>query len=326
MVTLALVPGELSGRPPRYSASGDTVEIELHLPSPHPGLAVRVAIQGSLDDILRLQRELNRGVNRRQSGQLIAGMLLLLAVCGWIVGGDDGVRGAVTSGTTAWDAFEISPETMKRRFGAELLLPADMPALFARLEEICRRARLPRLPDLYHLPARFTMNAYAVGTAERSAIVLTQGLLERMTAAEVGGILAHEVGHIRNNDAWAMTWATGLQRAVAAISLAALAFAGGRRAAGGPGAALAVFLSTAPAVGQLLYLALSRMRELDADALALELIDDPQSLVSALRKLDAFHSGTQLPFYAAQEDGMIRLLRSHPATSERVGQLLRLSR
>jgi heat shock protein HtpX len=168
------------------------------------------------------------------------------------------------------------------------------------------------------------MNAYALGSPERSAIVLTQGLLDRMTTAEVAGILAHEVAHIRNNDGWAMSWATRLQRTVAAMSLAALAVGHGRPVAGSS-TPLATFLFSAPALGQLLYLALSRVRELDADALALELIDDPQSFVTALHKLEHFHSGFHFPSQAALEDGLARFLRSHPATSERVGLLLRLA-
>jgi heat shock protein HtpX len=165
---------------------------------------------------------------------------------------------------------------MERRFGARLLRAADVPLLFVRLRDICRRAGLLRQPDLYYLPAPLSMNACAPGNAERSAIVLTKGLLERMTPAEVAGILAHEVAHIRNNDA-------------------------------------------------MLYLALSRVRELDADALARDLIDDPRSFVTALHKLEHFHPMRGLPSQAALENGLARLLRSHPATSERVGILLRLA-
>jgi heat shock protein HtpX len=326
-VTLALVPSAFSATPPRYSACGTGVLVELLLPSSYPGLAFWVRIHGSTPDILRLHRQLNRTANHWHSGKVMAGMLLLVAVCGWIAGGNNGARGAIAGGAHPHDELEISPEVMERRFGAHLLGPADLPVIFERLREICRRAGLPQQPYLFYLAAPFSMNAYALGSPERSAIVLTQGLLERMTPAEVAGILAHEVAHIRNNDAWTMTWATKLQRAVAAASLAALAPAHerGRDWAATSDAALAMFLSSAPAIGQLLYLALSRVRELDADALALELIDDPRSLVTALHKLEHFHSGLAFPSQAAIEDGLGRFLRSHPATSERVGMLLRLA-
>jgi heat shock protein HtpX len=333
-VTLALVPSALSALAPRYSASGAGILVELVLPSSHPGLAFWVRIHGHTPDILRLHRQLNRTEHRWHSGTVMAGMLLLGAVCGWLAGGNDGARGAVAGGgTISPDEMEISPRAMEHRFGARLLSPAAFPVIFEHLREICHRAGLPRQPYLFYLPAPLSMNAYALGNPERSAIVLTQGLLERMTPAEVAGILAHEVAHIRNNDALTMTWATKLQRAVATASLAALAPAHGRGLgnafgcgpAASPHASLALFLSNAPAIGQLLYLALSRVRELDADALALELIDDPHALVNALHKLECFHSGSTFPLQATIEDGLVRLLRSHPATSERVGRLLRLA-
>jgi heat shock protein HtpX len=297
------------------------------LPSGHPGLAFWVRIHGSTPDLLRLHRQLNRTANHWHSGKVMAGMLLLVAVCGWIAGGNDGARDAIAGGALSPDDLEISPAAMRRRFGARLLRPAELPVLFGQLHEICRRAGLSRPPDLFYLAAPHSMNAYALGSSVRSAIALTQGLLEHMTPAEVAGILAHEVAHIRNNDAWTMTWATKLQRAVAAASLTALAQGHGvsHRIAATSDAALAMFLASAPAIGQLLYLALSRVRELDADALALELIDDPQSLVTALHKLEHFHSGLALPSQAAIEHGLMRLLRSHPATSERIGMLLQLA-
>jgi len=72
-------------------------------------------------------------------------------------------------------------------------------------------------------------------------------------------------------------------------------------------------------------LALSRTRELDADATALELTGDWQALIAALDKLERHHSGFAVHSLAARDDGSMRLLRSHPATSERVGALLNLA-
>jgi heat shock protein HtpX len=228
----------------------------------------------------------------------------------------------VAFGALKQDDLVISPELMARRFGAKRLNPAELPAVFASLREICRRARLPSVPDLYYLPARDSMNAYALGGPQRSAIVLTDGLLHRMTHDEVAGILAHEVAHISNNDRFAMDWATSLQRAVAITALAGLAGKHGNRMMNTP---LAAFLSSAPSLCQLLYLALSRSRELDADARALDLIDRPQALITALGKLEQFHSASQLLPLQAMEEGVARLLRSHPTTWERVELLAQLA-
>jgi heat shock protein HtpX len=214
---------------------------------------------------------------------------------------------------------------MQRWFGARLLRPAEMPALFDVLHDICRRARLHRPPDLYYLPAPHSMNAYALGGPEGSAITLTEGLLRGMTLGEIAGILAHEVAHIRNNDTWAMSWAAALQRAISLTSLIGLVSLQGPHGQTASARPLALLLTSAPAIGQLLCLALSRIRELDADAVALELIDDTQALIAALDKLEHHHTGSRVTPMAAYEEGPRRFLRSHPATSERVGTLLRLA-
>ncbi len=120
-----------------------------------------------------------------------------------------------------------------------------------------------------------------------------------------------------------MGWAAALQRAIALTSLIGLVSLRARPAAvAGPMAAL---LAGAPALGQLLCLALSRIRELDADALALELIDDSRALIAALDKLEHHHTGARVTSLAAHDEGPARFLRSHPATAERVDTLLRLA-
>jgi heat shock protein HtpX len=291
-----------------------------------PALATACGIPFHSGAAPLLHRHLHRAVNQRNSGQVIASMVLLLAVCGWISGGEEGARRAVTDGTVPSDAPAISPKAMQRQFGARLLQPHEMPALFGMLRNICHRAHLPRLPDLYYIADSDSMNAYALGRPDGSAITVTEGLLRGLAPRELAAILAHEVAHIRNNDGSAMSWAAALQRAISLSSLVGLMTL--QRHKGGPAAPaqpLALLLSAASGIAQLLCLALSRVRELDADALALELIDDPQALVAALHKLERHHASRQAAAMAAQEDELVRFLRSHPATYERVGILLKLA-
>jgi len=245
-------------------------------------------------------------------------MVALLALAGFIIGGEAGARWALTGGTPPPGAPGLSSAAM-RRLGARRLAPAEMPALFDLLRQICCRAGLARLPDLYVLAVPDSMNAYALGGPEHAAIALTEGLLRGMTLAEIGGILAHEVAHIRNNDAWAMTWASAFNRAIALTSLIALMLVDRHD---GPRRPLAALLGAAPAIGQLLCLALSRIRETDADATALELIDDPHAFVAALHKLEDHHAGVRT--WGPTADGP-PALRSHPATWERVGLLMLLA-
>jgi heat shock protein HtpX len=131
-----------------------------------------------------------QSANHQSSALVIAGMTLLLAVCGWIVGGTEGVHGALTGGAPRANGPAFSRATMYCWFGARLLRPAELPELFNILAEVCGRAGLSRLPDLYCLAAPRVMNAYALGGPEGAAIILTEGLLRGMARGEIAGILA----------------------------------------------------------------------------------------------------------------------------------------
>jgi heat shock protein HtpX len=308
----------------QLSRYGATVVLDLHLPTDRPDLFLRCRIDIGSQDMSRLRRSVHQTANHRSSALAIAGMTLLLAVCGWIVGGTEGVHQALTGGAPRPNGPAIARETIFRWFGARLLRPADLPGLFGILAEVCHRAGLSRWPDIYCLPAPGEMNAYALGGPEGAAIVLTEGLLRRLTRDEIAGILAHEVAHIRNNDIWTMSWAAALHRAIEWTSLTGLVLLRAQHG-GAANRPLAALLHAAPSIAQLLRLALSRTRELDADATALELTGDWQALIAALDKLERHHAGFAALPVVAREDGSMRLLRSHPATSERVGALLSLA-
>lgn len=251
-------------------------------------------------------------MNRHRSSLLIGGMTLLLALCGWIGGGEHGAWRAVIGGTRG--CRHPSPEPVLRQCGAIPLRQREFPALFHTLHRLSQRAGLARHPELYLLPDAHSMNAYALGGPDASAITLTAGLLRGMTMDEISGILAHEVGHICNNDGWILHLATTLHQAVALT-----AWSGQRQQ---PSGLLAAVFSSAPAIGHMLHMALSRIREFDADALALELMDDPAAFIGALHKLEHHHTGN--PTRPPADNDPERYLRSHPHTWERVGTLLHL--
>jgi heat shock protein HtpX len=312
----------------RVLRCGPAAIVEIHWPSGEAGVFLRWRIELNPSDRGLSRRRLlaHQTANHQSTALAILAMMLLLAMCGWIVGGKEGMQRALLGAAPRSNAVDISRESMQRWFGARLLFPGELPDLFAILARVCARAGLARLPDLYCHPGPGDMNAYALGTPERSAIVVTEGLLRGMTREEIAGILAHEVAHIRNNDTWTMSWATALRCAIDWTSLAGLALLRTRHNHGGTASRpLATLLSAAPTLGQLLGLALSRVRELDADATALELTGDSRALIAALDKLERHHtSSTQIPVSAFGHDPM-RLLRSHPATSERVCTLLSLA-
>lgn len=269
-----------------------------------------------------IRRSVNRATNEQTSGHLTAGLVLLLALCGWVSGGDAGAQRAVISGVPATAPPPPSPAQMHQRFNARRLARCDAPQLFAIVDAMARRARLPRIPDIYVLPQPHAMNAYAIGSRDAAAITLTEGLLARMTEAEVTAIIAHELAHICNDDGAVMALASSLQRAVTSVALTgAMARPGTRFHA--PQPLVSWVFNSAPAIAELLCLGLSRVRELAADALALEFIADPRALSSALVKLERHHHRPGQAAYASGDAATY--LHSHPLVAHRVACLERLS-
>src|SRR5258708_22790681 len=101
------------------------------------------------------------------------------------------------------------------------------------------------------------MNGYALGGPEGAAIILTEGLLRRMTRDEIAGILAHEVAHIRNNDIWTMGCAAALHRSIEWTSLTGLALLRAQHCGMELIPPLAALLRAAPSIPHLHRFALS---------------------------------------------------------------------
>jgi heat shock protein HtpX len=309
----------------RIWRSGETISVELDFSTDRPSFILRCRIDACTRTLSSLRRRHHRAVNHQHSAWAIAAMVLLLALCGWAADGTEGARDAVAKGTRQSEEAAISQAAMFRWFGARLLGPEEVPGLFRVLSEVCFRAQLRQLPELYYVAAPDSMNAYACGGPDHSAIVLTEGLLRRMSPSEVAGIVAHEVAHIRNQDGWSMNWALVIHRAIEGTALNGLRRLQAQSDWRPADRSLANVLRAAPALGRLLVLALSRIREMEADATALELIGDPQAMVTALTKLERHHTGAPIAAVAALEESPMRFLRSHPTTSERVGTLLGLA-
>jgi heat shock protein HtpX len=318
---VAMVPDGQCGRFPRLVVYQNAIFLETNLAGP-AGWALVCRMPAKKEDFALLQRAVQRGTNDRRYAQMMAGMVLLLALCGWIVGGDEAARWIVEEASRPDGASVVSPELIAQRFGARQMHGSEWPALFTSLRNLCRRAGLLKVPELYCLAAP-SMNAYALGGPEKSAIIVTEGLLRGMSIDEIASILAHEIAHIRSNDGRATALTAALRRAIGLASH--LGLMGLYRRNRHLNQSLIALLSTASTIAQLLYLALSRIQEIDADGLAAELIGDPKILATALYKLECHYGGFALPPASPPEPGVGRYLRSHPATHERVGMLLGLA-
>jgi heat shock protein HtpX len=268
--------------------------------------------------------------NLAQSVILLGGMIGLLALCGWMLFGPDGVIGMALGGALAL-AFspKISPGLVLRLYRARELTPPELPEVFAVLDRLTQRAGLRHRPKLYYVPSRM-LNAFAVGQREDAVIALTDGMLRSLTLRELAGVLAHETSHIRNNDLWLMGLADlvgRLTRLMTMVGLVLLILALPVWLGGGANLPwLVIFLLVfAPQLTTLLQLALSRAREYEADLDAAGLTGDPMGLAAALAKLERFQRGVWeqilMPGYRLPEPS---LLRSHPPTEQRIARLREL--
>lgn len=261
---------------------------------------------------------------------LLGAMLVLLSLLGWIISGASGVMLLAVAGILFFlFSPHISPQFIMRMYRATPLSPYEAAGLYAIVEELTRRAGLGYIPALYYVPTQI-LNAFSVGTRERAAIGVTDGLLRNLNRREITAVLAHEISHIAHNDVRVMAMADMISRTTHLLSMF--------------GQILLLFnfpllllgeytipwlfillLIFAPTVSALLQLALSRTREYDADLDAVRLTGDPRGLASALAKMEELQSGVwERIFLPGRRVPHPSLLRTHPNTEERIKRLLEL--
>lgn len=273
-----------------------------------------------------LEQERHRSLNRLHTWLLVTGSLGLLGVTALIFAGWTGVVLALLFGAVALSAMQqVSPRLVLSMYKAREAGPSLFPAGHRIMAELARRAALPAVPKLYIVPSRM-MNAFAVGRPEDSAVAITDALARALSERELAGVLAHEVSHIAHEDLKVMALADIVTRYTSAMSTAGFFLLFFNLFGGGLPWLAILLLMAAPTIGSLLQLALSRTREFDADLGAAMLTGDPDGLSSALWKLERFQ--------ARQWEAMVlpggrmpvpSVLRSHPATAERVARLSRLN-
>lgn len=213
----------------------------------------------------------------------------------------------VTAGVMSLQSYYLGASQV---LGATSARPADPrrpdeKQLINVVEELTIAAGLPAPPPVYVVPDP-DPNAFAVGRDPRhAAVAVTEGLLQKLDREELQGVIAHELGHVRNLDIRTMTVVAALYGGLVLLSdwaVRVMRFGGGSSRSrggrdsgrGGGGAAGAVLILVwlllvvlAPLLGRLMALAVSRSREYDADATGSELTRNPLGLASALRKIDA---------------------------------------
>ena len=266
---------------------------------------------------------------------LMAAMVAIFGVVGASIGGQQGMLLALLIAVVMNLMMYFNSAAMAlRSFGAETATPEQAPGLYETVDRLRQRAGLP-MPAVAIAPHP-QPNAFATGRNPSNAVVcVTQGLMQLVTQDELEGVLAHELGHVRNHDMLLQTISASLSGAIANLARMGMqprVSADGRQNA--PGAALMVLF--APLAAMIIQFAISRHREFKADAAGAQISGKPLALASALAKLQAGAEAAPMnisPSYAplaqvnplAGLGGLTRLFSTHPSTEERIARLRKLA-
>jgi heat shock protein HtpX len=244
--------------------------------------------------------------NRFRSAIVVFGFALLLGIVTGLIGAifDWSLGIVALAGAAVYALFAIL--SSRRMVGgmtrAQEIGPEDLKPLRRIVENVSIAAGLPVTPDVRIVddPAP---NAFAAGLRPQSSYLgVTTGLLRAMPKRELEAVLGHEISHVRNRDTYLMTMATifaGVIALIADIGFRMLIFGGGGRSRRGGGVLVAVLaivgLLLAPYAAMLLRMSLSRRREFLADAGSAEILNDPEAMALALRRLQLDTTTIQYP-------------------------------
>src|SRR5262245_13232131 len=274
-------------------------------------------------------------MNRLKTTVLLATLTALLLWLGHALAGQGGLMMAlVFAGLMNFGAYWWSDKLVLRMYGAQEVTEAEAPGLHGVIRNLARRADLP-MPRVYRLPQE-APNAFATGRCpEHAAVAVTDGLVQLLDREELTGVIAHELGHVKNRDTLIMTVAATVAGAVSMLANMAqwgLIFGSGRSSDDEerhhPVLGL-IGVIVAPIAAMLIQLAISRSREFLADESGARLSGDPLALARALRKIEAWSQ--KVPMTAGSPatahlfivnpftgGGLARLFATHPSTAERV--------
>jgi heat shock protein HtpX len=268
---------------------------------------------------------------------LLSGMLLLIGE--WLGGGNGLVIGLALAVAMNFASYFFSDKIALSMYSAQPVSENQNWEVYRRLAPIVQNLRqrmgLP-MPKLWLIPDP-SPNAFATGrNPEHASVAVTAGILEVMNDSELEGVLAHELGHVKNRDILTSSVAATIAAAITFLARMTFFFGGGRdddEEGGGIGALLMLLL--APLAAMLIQMAISRTREYAADSTSARYAGGPSSLISALGKLEAWSKRAPLQASPATAHMFIikpftaqwfgRLFSTHPATEDRIERLRRMA-
>ena len=226
-------------------------------------------------------------------------------------------------------AFWFSDKIALRSAGAKPISEEEAPGLYQMVRELTTRADLP-MPRLYLIPSQ-QPNAFATGRSPKnSAVAVTAGITKLLSEDELRGVISHELAHIGNRDILTQSIASAIGAMITYLAYFFLWFGGDNNSPLGIVASLAMVL-LAPIAASLIQLGISRQREYAADATGADICGNPESLASALLRLEEGAQAMPMQVNQATEPlyivrpfkggGIAGLFSTHPPIEERVRRL-----
>jgi heat shock protein HtpX len=275
--------------------------------------------------------------NTFKTALLLTALTLFLLFMGSVFGGQ---RGLVLAFGLAivmnFVSYFFSDKIALAAYRAQPVTREQLPRVYQIVDRLAAKMGIP-LPKIYVIPTE-SPNAFATGrNPKHASVAATEGILNLLNDEELEGVLAHELGHVRNRDILISSVAATLAGAItmlARMGYWASLFGGGQREdrEGGGGFVALLMLILAPIAATLIQLAVSRSREYQADATGAELTGNPYALASALRKLDAYSK--QIPMQASPSTAHLfivapllggisfaNLFSTHPPIAKRIERL-----
>ncbi|HET6570587.1 MAG TPA: zinc metalloprotease HtpX [Solirubrobacterales bacterium] len=262
---------------------------------------------------------------------LLASLSGLLVVIGALIGGPS--TAAVFLGIALLinlGSYFFSDKMALAMSRAKPIEESEAPRLYQIVRELSTRADLP-MPRLYMIPQE-QPNAFATGrNPKHAAVAVTQGITKLLSEDELRGVLAHELAHVQHRDILIQSVASAIGAAITYLAYMLMWFGGDdNNSPVGLVASLALVL-LAPLAATIIQLSISRQREYAADAGGAQICGNPESLASALLRLEQGAEAMPMQVNQAAEPlyivrpfkgkGIAGLFSTHPPIEERVKRL-----
>ena len=283
-------------------------------------------------------------LNRFKTMFFLSLLTVLLVFMGGALGGQGGMIIAFGMALLMnFGTYWFSDKIVLSMYNAREIERTDNPAFYGMVERLAGKAGLP-MPKVYIIPDD-SPNAFATGrNPAHAAVAATEGIMRILSMEELEGVMAHELGHVKNRDILISTLAATFAGAISMIASMlqwGAIMAGGRddEEGGGLGGlvgsiALAII---APIMAMIIQMAVSRSREYLADATGAEICGKPGALASALSRLQS--ASMQIPMHDAKPatahlfivnpltgGGIMSLFSTHPPMEERIARLRAMTR